>query len=428
VAEVPRNELWMVGGAIAVGLLLRLIYLYSIRHVRLGGDELEYNLEGRLAASGHWLWSTTPYGNPHPTLQKAPLYPAWVGLWYSILGVHPDRVEAVQTLFGPVNIVLSWLLARRLFGARAGLVAAWIVALDPPMFQWETRLYSESIATPLIVLFLVVVLERRPTPRRAAAAGVILGLNLLDRPMSVFLVVGLAAAWWLGAGLRRGSAFLALSLGVGALVVAPWTIRNYVIDGRFVPISAQDAVALAGTFNSQSAHNPKYPYGWEPLPSSLHNIYFRSHPVNDAEFRSLLLSRGRHYIEAHPLSLFAAFWFNGITRLWEIRSPGQALDEIKPVPGRTYVPTLIGLCIYYVIFALALVSLWRHRHRRALVTPVLALALGLSLAVTPDSGTRYRITLEPLIAVLACGAVPSLTTAPLRAKGRLGAPRLAARS
>jgi len=265
---------------------------------------------------------------------------------------------------GARTALFSWLLARRLFGPRAALVAAWIVALDPPMFQWETRLYSESIATPLTLLFLGVVLERAPTPRRAVAAGAIRGINLLARPTAVFLILGLAASWWIAGGPRRGTRLLALSFAIAALVVAPWTIRNYAIDGRLVPVSAQDAVALAGTFNSQAASDPRYPYGWQALPRSLHDIYFRARPINDAQFRAALLARGWHYIRAHPASLPAAFWLNGITRLWEIRAPSQALDEIKPVPGRTYVPTLIGLCIYYVIFALALASLWRHRRRR----------------------------------------------------------------
>ena len=75
------------------------------------------------------------------------------------------------------------------------------------------------------------------------------------------------------------------------------------------------------------------------------------------------------------------------------------------VRGSQPVGDELGLDAYLVLLPLALIGLWRARRRHALVLGVLAIALGASIVFTVDAGTRYRATLEPLIAILACAGV-----------------------
>jgi 4-amino-4-deoxy-L-arabinose transferase-like glycosyltransferase len=398
----------------ALGLALRLGYVLITHGHTLIGDEIEYHDQGRLAADGHWFWSTKPFGIAHPSLVKAPGYSAWVGVWYSLFGVHPDRVMALQALLGPVTIALSWLLARRLFGARAALVAAALVAVYPMAWQFEARLYSESLATPLTLLALLLVLERDPTPRRAALTGLALGLSLLVRPSAIFLFAGIAVAWWLAAGLRRGTAMLALASAVTVLAVLPWTVRNYHYFGAIVPLSITQDAALYGTFNRDAAEDPVYPYAWRPAPASGELADYRGPPIDDAELGRRLRRSAWHWIEDHPDAVPKAFFWNGLSRLWDVRRPARVVNEVR-FEGRTRGVTIAGLVMYWVLLPLALVSLWLLRRRRLLVWPVVALALGASVAFTADSGTRYRATLEPLIVVLATGAAFEL---PARARRR----------
>src|SRR5207249_27094 len=99
------REILTLAGAMVVALAIRLAYVAITHGHPLAGDEPEYDIQGRFAAIGHWFWSVTPYGVAHPSLWKAPGYPAWVGAWYHVFGAgHYDRVLAVQTLFGPVNV------------------------------------------------------------------------------------------------------------------------------------------------------------------------------------------------------------------------------------------------------------------------------------------------------------------------------------
>jgi hypothetical protein len=190
---------------------------------------------------------------------------------------------------------------------------------------------------------------------------------------------------------------------VAALVVAPWTARNAIVMHGFVPVAIDDA-ALYGTFNAQSAHDPVWPYAWRKDPPSVSRLLNPADPLPDAELHSRLIHSALSYISSHPVSVPEAFFWNGLSRLWDIRRRSRSLAEVT-FEGRSRLVTSVGLDFYDVLLPLALVGLWRARRRRWLVLGMLAIALGASIVFTGDSGTRYRATLEPLIAVLACAGV-----------------------
>jgi 4-amino-4-deoxy-L-arabinose transferase-like glycosyltransferase len=397
------RELWLLTGAIVLGLAVRLLYVLLTQHLTLAGDEPEYNAEGQLIAAGHWFYTRLPYGILHAGAFKAPGYPAWVGLWYALLGHHPVAVRLVQVPLGGLTIGLTWLLARRLFSSKTAALAAYGVALYPLAWQYEQLLYPESLATPLTLVALILIFTGSPSLRRALALGVVIGLSLFVRPSGEFLILGALVAWIVAVGWRRGLGLTAIAVVAAVLVVAPWTVRNAVVMHGFVPISMQDA-AFYGTFNSQAAHDPIWPYAWRDDPPSVADLFDPRHPMSDVELRSKLIHRGLSYISAHPASVPAAFFWNGLSRLWDIRRRSRSLAEVS-FEGRSRLVTNLGLDAYAVLLPLALLGLWRLRRNRMLVLGVLAIALGASVVFTADAGTRYRATLEPLIVVLACAAV-----------------------
>jgi 4-amino-4-deoxy-L-arabinose transferase-like glycosyltransferase len=400
--------------AVLLGLAARIVYVLATRHYPLAGDELEYDSEGWLIAQGHFFYTYLPYGILHDSAWKPPGYPLWVGMWYALLGHHPLDVRLAQVPVGAITIALSWILARRLFGPRVATVAAFVVALYPLAFQYEELLYSEALATPLTIAVLIAIFAGPPTRRRAIVCGLLLGVSLLVRTSDAFLLAGVLVAWGLAAGWRRGIGLTALCTFVAVLVVAPWTVRNAVVEHGFIPVAMDDA-ALYGTFNAQSAHDPVYPYAWRNVPTGYADLFSPKHPMSDIELHAKLLHRSFAYIGAHPTSLLGAFFWNGLSRLWDIRRRSRSLNEVS-FEGRSRLLTNVGLDIYDVLLPLALIGLWRARRRRALVFGVLAIALGASIVFTSDSGTRYRAPLEPLIAVLACAG--ALGTRALRVPSR----------
>jgi len=389
--------------AVGLGLGVRVTYVLATRHLPLAGDELEYDAEGWLIAHGHLFWTRLPYGVLHAGAWKPPGYPAWVGLLYALGGHHPLIVRLVQVPLGALTIGLAWLLARRLFSPRVAGAAAVAVALYPLAFQYEELLYAEALATPLTLLILLVALSRPPTRWRSVLCGGLLGIILLIRPSCAYLLLALLAAWIVSGGWRRGLGLTAIAALVAALVVAPWTVRNELVLHGFLPIALDDAAGY-GTFNAQSAHDRSFPYAWRPDPPSAGAVLHPRRPLSDMVLHARLTRLTLSYIEAHPQAVPAAFFWNGLSRLWDVRRRSRALAEV-PFEGRSPTLARLGLDAYYLFLPLALLGLWRLRRRRALLAGLTAMALGASLVYTADSGTRYRATLEPVIAVLACVGV-----------------------
>ena len=410
-AGLPRGERWAIAGLLVLSAAIVLVYLVARSPIHLAGDGPEYDREGVFFTQGKWWWTTLPFGVAHAGAWKAPVYPAWVGLWYDLLGASPVRVAIVQALvLAPAGVLLTWLLGRRLLGPAVGLGAAAIVAVLPLVWEYYGLLYPEALAVPAALLLYFLFLERPPTARLAVAVGVVAGVGLLIRPSSVFAFAGILAAWVLAAGWRRGGGLTALAAAIAALTVLPWTIRNYVVsDGGFIPISIQDSAAY-GTFNAESANDPVYPYAWR-FGLSDPPAVLRGPPVGDGELRSELQQAAFDYISDHPLSVLEAFYWNGLSRFWDVRRPAHAIDEAGP-EGRSKALAIVGMALYYLLLPAALVGLWRLRRRRTLVIPLLAMALAASIVFTVASATRYRAPLEPLLAILAVAAfVPGVSRA-----------------
>jgi 4-amino-4-deoxy-L-arabinose transferase-like glycosyltransferase len=274
-SEVPATERLLLCGAMGVAVGLVVLYVLTTRSHPLSGDEPAYDEMARFWVDGKFWWSTLPFGEAHPSAWKAPLYPAFVGTMYAIVGESPLRVEIAQSLFAAVTVALTWALGRRLFGPTVAIVAAWIVALFPLVFEYYGLLFPEALAIPLTVLALLIFLDREPSTRIAIAAGAVIGFALLARPTSTVLLVAMAASFIVGGGWRRGLQLGALGIAVAVLVVLPWTARNYIEHDGLIPISVQDGAAY-GTFNPETAADPKQRWAWRPVLQDPPEIISRS--------------------------------------------------------------------------------------------------------------------------------------------------------
>ncbi len=145
---------------------------------------------------------------------------------------------------------------------------------------------------------------------------------------------------------------------------------------------------------------------------------FEGPPLSDGEFAAELRSRARAFIEDNPDSIPRAFFWNGITRVWDIRRPGHVVDA-APFEGRPRGLATLALVTYWLMLPFAIYALWHERHRPELVLPLLTAALALSVIYTADGGTRYRAPVEPVIALLASAGAVSLTGRLVRPGGEL---------
>ena len=160
--------------------------------------------------------------------------PGWVTTLgvVSRLGFRTVRDHQLFTaMLGLVLVVVVALLARQVFGAVTGVVAAFLAALYPGFWVLEAQVLSETLG--LIVLGVVTILLYRlrggVSLPRVAGVAVLTGLAALVRSelfvtAAVVLVVVLVTDPRLTWGKRAVSGLL--FLGIVAAMVAPWSIYN----------------------------------------------------------------------------------------------------------------------------------------------------------------------------------------------------------
>jgi 4-amino-4-deoxy-L-arabinose transferase-like glycosyltransferase len=148
----------------------------------------------------------------------------------------------VQAVLGAASIVLVAYVTRRIAGRTAALVAAAAFALYPNLVFHTGVLLGETLYNALFLAFLAVVVSRPWGAsfgwRRVFAAGLLLGLAVMVRPISLAVIPVVVLCWvWA----RKDWSYLwrwglVLVAGV-AVCILPWTVRNAVRMDAFVPIS-----------------------------------------------------------------------------------------------------------------------------------------------------------------------------------------------
>jgi GPI mannosyltransferase 3 len=155
-----------------------------------------------------------------------------VGVW-RLLGLDGlDGMALVKTwvaLWAALGVGAATLSARRLAGPWAGLLAAALGALSPLAAVYDVHPLADTVAAPLPVLGLALLLAS-PGGRRsavaAAGAGVLLVAAVALRPQLVLVVLGLVGATLLARSRVRSLALMA-GLAVGALLTAALDVLTW---------------------------------------------------------------------------------------------------------------------------------------------------------------------------------------------------------
>ncbi len=250
-------------GWFLLALAVRLLAVLAGRNLGIGLDDMfQYDMLARSLAAGHgYRWyaqadvallqryldfdpTTHPAYDPRglPTSFRAPLYPAFLALFYRLAGLEHRWLAArlAQAVVTALVAPLTWALARTL-APTAPRVARWAalsVTFYPMLVLLPLALATENLFLPLSLAFLLRLAQGpRGNPRAwAASTAMLLGLAMLTRSVAaVFVPLLLARAWLLPRAHRRARwPAVGLSLAVLTLLVTPWLVRNARLHGRWV--------------------------------------------------------------------------------------------------------------------------------------------------------------------------------------------------
>jgi hypothetical protein len=418
-----RPPRWLVRPLLA-GLLLRLAVVFLLApHVPLQGDSLAYAYLGRSLRTDASL----------PDLQggvRPPLYPMLVAL-----GLDGDEGDAgafpgvylLQCAADLAALVELATLARRAFGAKAGVLTAWLHAAWP-----SAALYAGAVvmAESFALLCAAVALERldaldrrvdgppREWLRPALGLGAALAAGMLSKELALLAVGATLLALLLrpGAVARRLQA-AGLVLAAMAVVLSPWALRN---------LNRHGLLLLSGTFGDLSViveNSPPGESGWvalqqagsvqqkQALAQEIVRRQFLEYPgvtAQRAGERVRLLLGPEVMLPAAIAGGVDAYQPDARSTLWMARDAwrlpwgvGRALQLV----------TGAGAVLLFALAAAGLLLAGPGTLRRAALLAVLGLLLSTAMVVAIG---RYRMAVAPFLLPFAGLGLAAVSCWPVR--------------
>jgi len=399
---------------LAVALVARLVWALSRPEQFTFPDSGRYHGVARNIVSERGIVLSRAYRYLIPSGDDVETYFAHSDPGYSVflaglyrMGLDSRRaVRVVQAPLDTATVLLVMLLGWRLFGRRAGVAAGAVAALEPLLVFFSGMVLTETLFTLLLTGSLVALVasrrdagggldkgepERRSAARRmlaAAAWGALAGVgSLVKSAFFMFLPMVAAADVIVARGPERRARMKAqaLALAVWAAVLAPWTIRNAVLLGEFVPTTTRNGIALYGSLA------PDATGGWDPCCDSWPAEDMA--PLDEVGRDRLLRTRALGSAARNPLRTVSLAFIKE-ARLW---SPVPLASAYRKA---TY--WLVGIASFLLLIGAGIAGAILMRSEWRDWWPALAPAAYLSILMLVFAGSvRYRVPAHAALAALA---------------------------
>jgi Dolichyl-phosphate-mannose-protein mannosyltransferase len=396
-----RFWLWLAG-ITAAGVAIRVVYTLTVAPWPPSGfgDELYYSALAELISSGEGFVAPAELiaeGRSVATAHRPPLYPVVLAGLAELGGTGEDAQRLVGAATGGGTIVVAGLLGRRLAGPRVGLLAAAVAAVYPTLIAADGALMTESLYGLLSGLALIAAyrLSEAPSLARAAVLGVVIGLAALTRGEALLLLPLVLVPVVRRPGGPRAAAVVCLTF---AVVLAPWTIRNWIVFDRPVLLATEAGETIGGA-NCESTYHGEKLGAWD--------VACVRQPArgNEAERLNAVGRDGIDYALDHPTRVPVALAAR-LGRTWSVYHPFARPE------GRSRAVTIAGVVAFAILVPLAIYGLVLLRRRGVpvwiLVTPFVTVTVTTLLAY---GALRFRQSAELPLVVLAAVGVDRLVGA-----------------
>ena len=401
-----RSEWFWLGVVLVLAAALRAWYLTQVvqapdyRALRQDLEVQDY--QARAMLSGDW---TVPEGRNDPEIPTTPYYrppgyPYLLAGIYFFFGGGYLAPRLFNMVLGLISIGLMYLLGRAVYHRWVGMATAALMA-----GYWGFVYYEGEVNDPAMFVFLVPCMlwamrlwGTAFRHRWAVLAGLLTGVYAIMRP-NILLFGPFMAAWMLYVAWQAGRGAphpprsedargwprrLAWRVAGGwaglltvFLVIAPVTVRNYVVSGEFVPVSTYFGENfLIGNGEDSDGYTSWTPYLQKLEGTGHFSVWEYTNIVDglgrevgnenltDSEASKIFFQKGWDYAMAHKartlklaLKKAVLFWSP-----WEITENKVVQSEKDFYPPLRYMP---GFPLFMGLFCAGLLLLacdaWRGR-------------------------------------------------------------------
>jgi 4-amino-4-deoxy-L-arabinose transferase-like glycosyltransferase len=405
---------------VALGLRVGFAWNYASHNPRQALSVIPFMFEsGNIAAS---IAKGNGFSSPFrvdtgPTAWMAPVYPLLLAGVFRVFGTYTFNayIAAVglNILFSTLTCIPIFFAGKRVASLGVGAGAAWLWAIFPNAIQipaesmWDACLAALLAAT---ILWSTLELADSQRVRDWCAYGLLWGLALMTNPTLASLLpflfawmVWRAYKWQEGARISTPLSRPLLALATAALCCVPWTIRNYEVFHRFVPLRSILGLQLAMGNNADAKDF------W----------LGEGHPIHDSAEREKYVEMGEiaymqekqheamEYIASHPRRELHLIWVRFVS-LW-------AGGATHPVRDFFLVHSLYfrGVLLFNIFAAIGAIGgivalVWRrniYAFPIAIFPIIFPWAYYLTLSLP-----RYRLPIDPAVMLLTAFAIASASS------------------
>jgi 4-amino-4-deoxy-L-arabinose transferase-like glycosyltransferase len=205
-----------------------------------------FNQTGRLELPARKTVMIESYG-------RAPGYPIWLAY---LLRISPTLawIRIAEALIGLFNTYLFFLIARELFGLRAGIVAFVLSSFYVPFIVLAPVILSENLWMFCMLISYWFLIRKgtvlvSPTIINHTLSFIVLAIATLIRPGTVFLL----PFYLLFAFRKRRLSSTIVLCAIYLLILLPWNFHLYRKEGHLIFIASEGGITLwTGTHPSYS--------------------------------------------------------------------------------------------------------------------------------------------------------------------------------
>jgi hypothetical protein len=341
-----------------------------------------------------------------PTAWFAPIFPYLLAGIFKMFGVYSYASNLVIHFFEiAFSAFTCWPIAAigtKAFGKKTGIAAAWAwVFLPTAIFYPVVWVWDTSLAALWLALLVAATLQLRGSDRMSwwLGYGALWSAGAMINPslISVLPPLALWAIWPLRRRLVPALKLASAAALVFAIGIIPWTIRNYVVFGKFIPLRSNFGLEL------WLGNNPAVPDNWawwlhpnDDLDEAKKYARMTERPYMEEKEREAWA-----FIRSHPadtsrfiLHRFTLYWLD----LWDAPA-----DWWATAPWYMKLRFIFN-CSFALLAWLGMLFACRARSAVAHPLAMVMMIFPLTFYLTHAS-LRYRFPMDPVMLVLAVFAV-----------------------
>jgi len=413
---MKNQKIAPVLGLIALGLVLRVIFLLAMKANWPGWDSptidaLYHHLWAQRIADGDILGGGAYF--------RAPFYPFFLGMIYSVISENFTVVFIIQHLIGVLAVPLVYIIARSYFSSPVAIIAAFLTAINGILIYFESQLLLDFLTVIffLVFLYLLIIAQKRDKSSLYFISGLAAGLFAVTRP-NILAVLPLVCLWifLVDYNLKKNIKRCLLVIAGTLLLILPVTLRNATIGGDNVLIASQ------GGINFYIGNNENADGYTALLPGFGHNWQY-----SDAEYEAAV-HLGKKPGEVKPSEVSSYYYGKAVKYI--LSSPGHFIRliikklylfwnrfEISNNNNLYFLIDYIGLS-FYPLFLFAILSplglagsiLCFFKGRRYWLFPMLIFGY-MATVVMFFVTARFRLPIVPLLTIMASFTIYEIVAA-----------------